>query len=147
MNKRQLRLTAAALLICAFVVTSCESKKKKSADQLPKTVTSWISSNFADHPILQSIEEKEGLSTTYNIILKGNISLEFNGDGEITDIDSNTELPTAVIPPKIADYVASTYTERTITGWSLDNRNQEVELDNGMTLKFDMQGQFLRIDD
>ncbi|HXK74209.1 MAG TPA: PepSY-like domain-containing protein, partial [Bacteroidales bacterium] len=94
----------------------------------------------------QAIMERDGLSKTYDILLSENISLEFNRKKEIIEIDGETQLPNSVIPEKILQYVTVNYPTNFITDWKLDGKNQEVQLDNGLNLEFNIKGDFLRID-
>jgi len=55
-------------------------------------------------------------------------------------------LPNSVIPEKILQYVTVNYPTNFITDWKLDGKNQEVQLDNGLNLEFNIKGDFLRID-
>jgi hypothetical protein len=83
---------------------------------------------------------------TYDILLSESISLEFNRKKEIIDIDGVAQLPNSVIPEKILQYVTTNYPTNFITDWELDDKNQQVQLDNGLDLEFKMNGDFLRID-
>ncbi|NLW30122.1 MAG: hypothetical protein GXY77_01545 [Fibrobacter sp.] len=74
------------------------------------------------------------------------MSLEFNRKNEIIDIDGVSQLPNSVIPEKILQYVTTNYPTNFITDWELDGKNQQIELDNGLDLEFNMNGDFLRID-
>lgn len=86
------------------------------------------------------------MELTYDILLDGNIKLEFNKKNQIIDIESREKLPDSVIPAKILDYVSANYSGNFITGWEIDGRNQQVKLNNGLELEFNMDGDFLRID-
>ena len=55
-------------------------------------------------------------------------------------------MPNSVIPEKILQYVTTNYPTNFITDWELDDKNQQVQLDNGLDLEFKMNGDFLRID-
>lgn len=79
-------------------------------------------------------------------MLSENINLEFNRKNEIIEIDGLTELPSSVIPEKLRQYVINNYPSNLITDWELDDKNQQIELDNGLDLEFNMNGDFLRID-
>jgi hypothetical protein len=78
--------------------------------------------------------------------LSDGISLEFNRKREIISIDGTSQLPTSVIPEKIFQYVENNYFGNVITDWELDGKNQQIELNNGLDLEFDMNGDFLRLD-
>ena len=79
-------------------------------------------------------------------MLSDQISLEFNRKNQIIDIDGKTALPNSVIPEKIRQYVTANYPTNVITDWELDDRNQQIQLDNGLDLEFTMNGDFIRID-
>ncbi len=115
-------------------------------NDLPAEIKTFITTHFPANPIIQSVKDRDGLELTYDVILEGNISLEFNRKKQITDIDGIAKLPDSVIPSKIIDYVSANYSGNVITGWELDNKNQQVSLDNGLELEFNMAGDFLRID-
>lgn len=127
-------------------LTSCQKEKVIPATDLPSEVTDYVTTHFPNNQIIQSTEDKDGFTKTYDVLLDGNISLEFNRKKEIIDIKSLSELPNSVIPTKIKSYVETNYPNNVIIGWGLDDKNQEVELDNGVGLEFNMNGDFLRID-
>lgn len=137
-------LTIMVLLTVLF--SSCEKEKLMTASEIPGEIRKYISSNFPNDSIIQSLEETDVFTKTYEIILAGNIHLEFNRKKEITGIEGNTKLPDSVIPEKISRYVTANYATNVITSWDLEDKNQQVDLDNGLELVFDKSGTFLRID-
>lgn len=130
----------------AFTLTSCDNEKVIPSTDLPSEITSYISTHFPNNSIVQAIKDRDGLTKTYDILLSESISLEFNRKKEIIDIDGVTQLPNSVIPEKILQYVTTNYPTNFITDWKLDDKNQQVQLDNGLDLEFKMNGDFLRID-
>ena len=130
----------------AFTLTSCDKEKVIPSTDLPSEITSYISTHFPNNSIVQAIKDRDGLTKTYDILLSESISLEFNRKKEIIDIDGVTQLPNSVIPEKILQYVTTNYPTNFITDWELDDKNQQVQLDNGLDLEFKMNGDFLRID-
>jgi hypothetical protein len=76
----------------------------------------------------------------------GAVVLGFNSSYEITDIDGTTQLPDSVIPQAILDYVAQSYPANFITDWELERNHQQIELNNGLELEFELNGAFIRID-
>jgi len=73
--------------------------------------------------------------------------LEFNSDKEIVDIEAKSKLPDSVIPDLILQYVIKNYPDNYIIKWELEYKRQEVKLNNGLELVFNMDGSFLWIDD
>ena len=130
----------------AFTLTSCDKEEVIPSADLPSEITSYISTHFSNNSIVQVIKDRDGLTKTYDILLSESISLEFNRKKEIIDIDGVAQLPNSVIPEKILQYVTTNYPTNFITDWELDGKNQQVQLDNGLDLEFNMKGDFLRID-
>ena len=134
-----------ALAVLA-VLASCDKEEIIASSDLPSEISDYVTTHFPNNVIIQSIEDKDGFTKTYDVMLDGSISLEFNRKKEIIEIDGVSELPSSVIPTKISAYVDANYPTNFITDWELDDKNQQVELDNGLDLEFNMDGDFLKID-
>lgn len=117
-----------------------------SENDIPTQIMSYITEHFPDNNIVQAVQEEENNTITYDVLLDGNVELEFNSDFEIIDIDSTSELPDSVIPQALLDYVAENYPDNYITDWELELSHQQIELNNGLELEFEMDGTFIRID-
>lgn len=129
-----------------FTFASCDKETVVQDNELPKEISMFITTHFPSNKIIQSIKDRDGLELTYDILLDGNIKLEFNSKNQIIDIESRDKLPNSVIPAKITAYVSANYPDNFITGWELENKHQQVKLNNGLELEFSMSGDFLRID-
>lgn len=143
-------ITSGSLLIVSLLLVTLSVNAQDKVipeSELPAEITTYLKTHFPDSPILQASIDRDTFSYSYEVTLKDRISLEFDSDGAVNEIESKSALPTSVVPNEISDYVLSTYPDRTIVQWKLDDRYQEVELDNGMELEFDMKGSFMRIDD
>jgi hypothetical protein len=127
-------------------LTSCDKEEIISSSNLPSEISSYISTHFPNNTITQVIKDRDGITKTYDVLLSNSLSLEFNRKNNIIDIDGITQLPNSVIPEKIIQYVKSNYSSNFITDWELDDKNQQIQLDNGVDLEFNMKGDFLRID-
>ncbi len=136
-------LVAIALTVSLI---SCAKDEVIPVSELPAEMKVYISTHFPSNTILQVVKDVDGLTKTYDVLLSERISLEFNRQKEIIDIDSEIALPNSVIPEQIRQYVTANYPSNVITDWELDDRNQQVQLNNGLDLKFNMNGDFLRID-
>ncbi len=146
MSKKKLIMTLFA--VCMMLnLTSCEQETVLEETQLPAEIKTYISTHFPDNTILQAVKDRDGVELTYDIILSDAITLEFNRKKEIIDISSTSKLPDSVIPDKILAYAGSKYPGNYIKDWEISDKNQQVELDNGLELVFTMSGDFLRIDD
>ncbi|MCO6496989.1 MAG: PepSY-like domain-containing protein [Chitinophagaceae bacterium] len=134
------------LAFFALLLTSCDSEKVMQQTDIPSVIETYVSTYFPDHKILQVVEDKDDLTLTYDVLLDGGVSLEFNRNKEIIGIDSKSALPESVIPRKIRDYVAANFSSNIITDWEIDGKKQQISLDNGFDIEFTRDGDFIRID-
>lgn len=140
------KLSFILMLMSAGFMVSCESQKVLAENEVPSAITAYVTTHFPSAKILQTVKDREGLSKSYDVILEGNITLEFNKKHAVTSIESRSALPDSVIPEKILSYIKTNYPGRHILQWELDDKRQQVELDNKMELEFTKAGDFLRID-
>ena len=136
-----------SVIIAAMIFVSCTKEEIKPGDNLPTEIRTYITTHYPSQLITESEIDKTDSTKTYEIKLNNATSLEFDYKKEIMDIDGNTELPKSVISSKIFDYVSINYPNNFITGWEMDEGcKQEVELNNGVDLEFDMNNDFLQVD-
>ncbi|NCU31383.1 MAG: hypothetical protein EOM23_00270 [Candidatus Moranbacteria bacterium] len=134
------------LAIAPFIFASCDKEEILPDNKIPSEIISYIDTHFPENPIIQTVKDSDGWELTYDIILEGGFSLEFNRKKEVIDIEGQSKLPVSVIPAKLLAYIAENYADNFIVGWELEDRNQQIKLDNGLELEFTMAGNFLRID-
>ncbi len=134
-------------LMLVFSTASCKKESLLSENEVPYEIDSYILTHFPTHKILQVIKDIDGFKKTYELVLDGNIKLEFNRKKEIIEIEGSSKLPDSVIPQKIREYVKTNFPNNFILEWELEKRTQKVGLDNDMDLIFKMDGSFVRIDD
>ncbi len=127
-----------------LLMTSCDKETILPATQIPNEIETYLITHFPEHNIIQFSKDVEGLTKTYQVILDGNISLEFNRQKRIIEIDGTDKLPDSVIPEKIRNYVADHFPNNFITDWELEGKHQQVGLDNDLDLEFTMDGDFIR---
>ncbi len=146
MNQSFFLKSSLVAIALTLSLISCAKDEVIPVSELPAEMKAYISTHFPSNTILQVVKDVDGLTKTYDVLLSERISLEFNRQKEIIDIDSEIALPNSVIPEQIRQYVTANYPSNVITDWELDDRNQQVQLNNGLDLKFNMNGDFLRID-
>lgn len=135
------------LITIVAVASSCEKDTVLDAGDIPEEIETFVATHFGAQSIIQVISERDDLRKSYNVLLDNYVSLEFNNKKEITSIESVEKLPDSVIPDAILEYVTGAYADNYIVGWELDDRNQQVELDNGVEIEFSKSGKFIKIDD
>lgn len=135
-----------SIIISTMFYVSCAKEEIKPGENLPTEIRVYLANHYPSQYIIESIIDKTDSTNTYELKLDIATSLEFNYKKEIIDIDGNTELPHSTISSKIFDYVSINYPNNFITGWEMDEGKQEVELNNGVDLEFDMNNDFLQVD-
>ena len=142
-----MKSTILILALPVLLLASCTKEKIVGSDDLPATGTNYIATHFPDQTIVHAVREYDDLQIKYTVYLKNGVKIEFNQNGEVKEIDGNNALPDSVIPAAILAYVKSNYPSAFIKKWEVERTKQEVKLSNGITLEFDKNGNFLRIDD
>lgn len=120
-----------------------------TVDQLPKSAQAFLKTHFAGVAVSHAKIDKELTSTDYDVVLANGFKVEFDGKGKWKDVDApkGGEVSHKIVPTKIADYVKANYADRKIEQINRDTRDYEVELDNGLDLKFDLKFKFLGLDE
>ena len=129
-----------------ILFTACDKESVVSADGLPKDAQVYITQHFPNHEIVQVVKERDDLKTSFDVYLSEGFNLDFDKKGKILGVEGSGKLPDSVVPEQILAYVKTNYPDLFILDWELDDRGQDVKLSNGMELKFDKNGNFLRID-
>lgn len=123
----------------------------QNAGVLPNKAQGFIDEHFAD-ATLEEVDKEEGWfdwdkNEMYEVHFTNGIKLDFNRDGEVTEIDSKdgARIPDEAIPQNVLSYVDREYNAE-IVSWELDRDEQEVELADGTEIEFDRNGQFRKLD-
>lgn len=83
----------------------------------------------------------------YKVVFVNGAKVEFAKNGEWKDVECKYgEVPAAIVPQQIRDYVTKNYPKNKIVAIDRDRRDYEVELDNGLDLKFDLMFRLIDID-
>ena len=82
------------------------------------------------------------------LVLENGTEIDFDKDGNIKEVDcGSSAVPDALVLKPIRDYVAKNFKGQKIVGLEVNRKDYEIQLSNGVDLKFDRSGKFLRIDD
>lgn len=135
------------ILAAVAIFTSCEKDKVIAPDNSPAEIKTYVETHFSGNSIIQIMQDKELISSEYQVILSDLTRLDFNRKFEIQDIESTNALPESVIPTELSTYVKNNFPQAMIIRWELEDRHQQINLNNGLDLVFDKSGNFLRIDD
>lgn len=143
---KPLKIIFSIILIFALSEIHAQDRYLKT-EKYPTKITSFIAQHFPDSDIVSIKEEKKLHKTEYEVKLRNMEELEFDGNYDIKSMESKSGLPNSVIPQKIREYVAKNYPQSKIEEWDLKRKGQEIELNNGLEILFDFDGNFIKIDD
>jgi hypothetical protein len=116
--------------------------------ELPATAQSFIQKYYNVSDISYVEREKDGLHNEYTVYLKNATKIEFNHAGNLESIESrNTPIPEGIVPSLIVNYVGLHHPDQFIVDYTIEYRHLKIELNNSLELIFDINGNFLRIDD
>lgn len=116
-----------------------------SIGSLPTAITNYLNANFSGI----AIEEAEQYETgSYQIELEDGTKVYFDVNGNFLLLEANNNIPIGSLPSSITNYITANYAGASIVAAELeDNGTYEVELDNGLELYFDADGNLLYIDE
>jgi uncharacterized membrane protein YkoI len=117
-----------------------------STDDVPQAILDYISTNYPDASILFIEKDIEDGVVEYEVYLDNGLELDFDANGNFSSSDDNY-IPITDLPQSIIDYVETNYPNNTIDEAEIEFENGQevykVELDNDIELYFDMDGNFL----
>ena len=83
----------------------------------------------------------------YDVYLNDGTQVDFDANNQWEKVESMKGVPAALVPKAIATYVKGNYQNLAITKINKEYGGYEIELANGMDLKFDGSGRFMGMDD
>lgn len=137
------------LALVAFLAPAkADNDRPISPDQLPAAAKTFLQQTFPDNPVAYAEIEQGFAKTKYEVRLGDGTKVEFNGSGEWDKVDCKYKaVPAALVPDVIAQYVQANYPGALITKIDKELYGWEIELNNGLDLKFSAGGKLLEIDD
>lgn len=125
-----------------------DNDKMITREELPEKAQIFIDKHFANVDVLYAKAERDmGIVTSYDVMLDGDIKLEFSRSGEWTSVDCNRgRVPNSVLPKGVLDYVTNKFAKAYVVEIECNRMGYEVKLSNDLELDFNKNGQFLRVD-
>ena len=136
-------------LFVLFVSVACaEDDKRIATSELPTAAQQFIKKYFAKKKVALAKVDKELTSTTYEVVFTDGATVDFNSKGQWYDIECRKEsVPSALVPSQITTYVKANYSGRPIVKLEKQRRGgYEVELSDGLELKFDKNYKLVDLD-
>lgn len=154
-------LLAAVICMMMQTVSAFAQDKLITTEQLPSAITSFIQNNFpgqvidyvnidsefADTDFDDDFDCDDFDDTIYEVCLNNGIEIDFDMNGNWKKVDCYyMTVPMQIIPSTIAQYVDIHFSGQEIVKIDKKYYGYEVELSNGVEVKFNHQGELLSID-
>ena len=136
-------------LVALFTVSTtamADDDRPIDFSQLPKTAQATVKKHFASSEILYSTQDGI-VFKTYDVMFANGDKIEFDSKGNRKDVETMNGVPTAFVPAQIQNFVKKSYPGTKITKIDRDAHDYEIELSNGLDLKFNKSGRLIEIDD
>lgn len=140
---------ALTLIISIAIVAVARDTYARDSSVLPKTAQTTLKNNFKSGVSVVKIDKDFGRIHEYEVILTDGTEVTFDRNGEWDNIETSNSaaVPSAFVPKAIQSYVNQNQAGARIVGIDKERHGYDVELSNGVEMKFNKQGQFLRYDD
>lgn len=139
MNVRKL-LAFFPILLGVWMLSSCDDEKKIDFGDLPSGARSFIENYFPSADILSIVQEKEDGRKEYQVKLSNGTDMEFDEDGEWTNIECYfSPLPTGILPANVITKVEELHPEAYINGVEKELGGYVVEVTDAGGIDWDMR--------
>lgn len=137
-----------AILTTAFCATA-RDKYSHDSSVLPIAAQTILKNNFKAKVNHIKIEKNFGTISEYDVVLNDGSEITFDSKGNWKDIEvrQSSNIPSALIPAAISSYVKANQKNTKIVGIEKKRSGYDVELSNGVEMKFNADGKFIRYDD
>ena len=139
MNVRKL-LAFLPILLGVWMLSSCDDEKKIDFGDLPSEARSFIENYFPSADILSIVQEKEDGRKEYQVKLSDGTDMEFDEDGEWTNIECYfSPLPTGILPANVITKVEELHPEAYINGVEKELGGYVVDVTDAGGIDWDMR--------
>ena len=115
---------------------------------LPEAVTTFVQQHFPGATVVRVETDNEFGGLEYDVTLNDGTEVDFDTSNQWEVVDCKVKaVPAALVPATIANYVKTNFQSLPITKISNKRYGYEVDLSNGVELKFNAKGQFVGMDD
>ena len=119
------------------------------ASVLPPAAQSILKKDFGSKVSVVKIDKTLGKVKEYEVVLMDGTEVSFDRAGNFKSVEVNRSqsVPKSVVNKNVARFVKDRHSGTNIVSYEVDRRGIEVELSNGIDIRFDKQGNFVRYED
>lgn len=137
------------LIIAAVAVSwACTADNRPvNLDQLPSAAKLFIEANYPGEKVSYAYADDDLVRPDYTVRLSNGVEIQFEHDGSLEKISARAGVPAGVVPVQITDYVKAYYPDAVIIEYEVGRKEYDVNLSNGLELKFNSKFHLKDIDD
>ena len=141
-------IIVSVIFALVLLMTAC-SDKPVVPEQLPVQVKTFIQQTYPGEAITFAQKDLELTGWTYEVFLADGTHIEFDTDDMWDKIESPVArpVPQQLIPAPIASHLQANFPGTVVTKIDKERNGYEIELANGMELKYNKQGVLREMDD
>lgn len=142
-------LVTAALLFAGITVSRADNDRPITLEQLPAAAQTFLKTHFADLTLAYAVEDPKFVGSEYEVTYTDRTEVDFRSNGEWSSVERRyAAVPASIVPAQISAYVAkSSFSNQYIKKVERDAYTWEIELSNGIEIKFDKEFRVIDIDD
>lgn len=145
--RTKLNLVVCLIAGLIFGLSANAQKTVIKKEALPPNAQTFLKTHFGSKKPSYILQDKEILSTEYKVQFDNKIEIEFDKKGNWKEVDGKgAKIPNSIIPKKITAYVKANFPKEKITKIEIGTSGYETKLTNGLELKFNLKGDFTKID-
>lgn len=134
-------------LVAFQTAAMADNDKPVNVNQLPATAQQVIKGSFAGKKVALAKVESGLIDKSYDVIFTTGEKIEFDRSGNWTEIDcKRSEVPAKLVPTQIKNYVNTNYSGNKILKIEKDRNEYEINLSNGVEVKFNKNFMVIDID-
>lgn len=135
-------------MIAGIFSVSARENYSRDINILPTPAQAIIKNNFKSEVNHIKIDKELGRISEYEVVLNDGSEITFDRNGNWKDIEvgPKNSVPAGLIPPAIIAYIKQNQKDASIIGIEKEKFGYEVELSNGIEIKFNSAGKFIKYD-
>ncbi len=146
---KKIFITLAIVATSILAINANAQERPSTFDKLPAAAREFLNTHFKGLTVAFVVEDPKMTGTEYEVTYTDRTEVDFNASGEWNSVERKySAIPDSVIPKQISDFISNgNYSGQYIRKIDKERLSWEVELSNGLELKFDKQFNMLGYDD
>lgn len=138
-----------AIMMARVFSASASDSFSRDVSILPTVAQELIGKNFKANVSLIKVDKTLGHIDEYDVVLTDGTEISFDRQGNLKEIETSQSksVPKGLVPASIARYITSSHKGQHIVSLERKRNGWDIELSNGIDIRFDKEGNFLRYDD